>query len=381
MNTAYAKNGDPRQTAPLFKSTNRLKLGAFSFNVQRGGTASTAEGSIASLDWPQQVRIARACESAGLDAIIPIARWKGVIGESHYWRESYDTFAWAAALAAATERITVFATVHVPLIHPIRAAKNAVTIDHISGGRFALNIVAGWNDAEFAMFGKQQRPHDERYREAAEWVELVQKLWVEKEEFDWKGTYYQVPAAISEPRPLAVRPVLMSAGSSPAGRAFAAQNADIIFAAASTLETISDVVREIKDRASQLGRSVQVWTLGGVLCCQNESELKRQYNYIVHEKGDWVAAKALASSYLAGGGQSHTEDQLRKLYEGYIAWGHSYPLMGAAEQITDKMLDLADTGLDGLALMWLDYEDGLQNFRENIRPLAEQAGLMARVTG
>ena len=60
---------------------------------------------------------------------------------------------WASGLLAATKRITVFGTVHAPLFHPIIAAKQMVTADHIGEGRFGLNIVVGWNEGEFEMFG------------------------------------------------------------------------------------------------------------------------------------------------------------------------------------------------------------------------------------
>ena len=79
-------------------------------------------------------------------------------GSVNFNHRNFETFTWAAGLAASTDEIGVFATFHVPTVHPVRAAKEVVTIDHISGGRFGLNIVAGWNEREIAMFGKPQKP-------------------------------------------------------------------------------------------------------------------------------------------------------------------------------------------------------------------------------
>ena len=59
--------------------------------------------------------------------------------------------------SAATKRITVFGTVHAPIFNPVVAAKEMVTADHIGEGRFGLNIVVGWNEGEFDMFGVEQR--------------------------------------------------------------------------------------------------------------------------------------------------------------------------------------------------------------------------------
>ena len=79
------------------------------------------------------------------------------------WGAAFETVTWATGLLSQTTRITVFATVHAPLFHPIIAAKQLVTADHIGEGRLGLNIVCGWNEAEFTMFGVTQRDHEVRY--------------------------------------------------------------------------------------------------------------------------------------------------------------------------------------------------------------------------
>jgi dimethylsulfone monooxygenase len=79
----------------------------------------------------------------------------------------------AAGLLAHTRRIQIFSTFHVPVGHPVLAAKMGAAADHISGGRRGLDIVAGWHTAEPAMFGLPEREHDERYEVAAEWAMLL----------------------------------------------------------------------------------------------------------------------------------------------------------------------------------------------------------------
>ena len=86
---------------------------------------------------------------------------------------------WASALLAATKDIVAFATVHVPLVNPVFAAKSCVTADHVGRGRFGLNVVSGWNTDEFAMFGTQLLEHDDRYGYTEEWVSVVKKIWSE----------------------------------------------------------------------------------------------------------------------------------------------------------------------------------------------------------
>ncbi len=91
--------------------------------------------------------------------MLPVGRWKGYGGDTDYQGETLETVTWAAGLLAATQRLTVFGTVHAPLIHPLIAAKQFVTADHIGEGRFGLNIVCGWNEGEFDMFGATMRDH------------------------------------------------------------------------------------------------------------------------------------------------------------------------------------------------------------------------------
>ncbi len=81
----------------------------------------------------------------------------------------------------------VFSTSHVPTKNPIVAAKESVTVDHISGGRFGLNMTMGWYKAEMEMFGRTQREHDARYRYGTEWITIAQRMWTEGEGVDFKG--------------------------------------------------------------------------------------------------------------------------------------------------------------------------------------------------
>ena len=91
-----------------------------------------------------------------------------------------------AACSPRPRRITVFGTVHAPLFNPLIAAKEFVTADHIGEGRFGLNLVVGWNEDEFEMFGVTQRDHDARYDFAQEWLEAVKLACGAQEDFDFR---------------------------------------------------------------------------------------------------------------------------------------------------------------------------------------------------
>jgi hypothetical protein len=134
-----------------FFGDNEMKLGTFCLNISGGMMMSTAAKN--TLDWGENVAVAQAADSAGWEFLLPLGRWRGQGGTNNSNAEQYETFTWASAIAAVTKRIQVFTTCHVPIFHPMMAAKMGATIDHISNGRFGMNIVAGWNELEFGMFG------------------------------------------------------------------------------------------------------------------------------------------------------------------------------------------------------------------------------------
>ena len=111
-----AKDGTPAdsrlQLNPLYR-THRMKLGVMAFNCSHGSTITTAEGAW-ELNWRDTREIATMADRAGLDVLLPVGRWRGYGGTTNFNGSTYETFSWASALAAATEQIGLFATVHVP---------------------------------------------------------------------------------------------------------------------------------------------------------------------------------------------------------------------------------------------------------------------------
>ena len=359
---------------PILASPNRLKLGVFGLNVSSGCAMTSAPGTLR-IEWDESVRIARAAEAAGIEALVPVARWRGFGGVTNFNHRSFETLTWAAGLGAATERIAIFATVHVPTVHPVRAAKEIATIDHISRGRFALNIVAGWNEPEIRMFGVSQREHDRRYACADEFTTVLKRLWTE-ERFDFAGDFYTIPGAASEPKPMQHPwPPIMSAGNSPAGRDFAARHADLNFALGPDLETLGATCAEVKRLARErYAREISVFTMGYVVCRDTEREALRYRDYYVKEVGDFTAAHNLIETLIPNS-QSALGDQYRAMTENFIAGYSALPLVGTPEQVVDGMLAMARAGFDGLTLSWVDYDEGLAQYREQLRPLLIQSGL------
>ncbi|CAN0452401.1 unnamed protein product, partial [Phaeothamnion confervicola] len=202
-------------------SPHRLKLGMFGANCSSGRSATLVPERW-SASWADCRALACMADQAGIDFMLPIGRWKGYGGATDFHGATLETVTWASGLLAATDRITIFGTVHAPLFHPLIAAKEFVTADQIGHGRFGLNLVAGWNEGEFEMFGVAQRDHEARYDYAQEWIDIVKQAWREPGTFEVDGQFFKLKGVRAFPKPFGgSRPIIMNAGSSPTGQAFA----------------------------------------------------------------------------------------------------------------------------------------------------------------
>ncbi|HEY7062415.1 MAG TPA: LLM class flavin-dependent oxidoreductase [Chloroflexota bacterium] len=369
-----------RALNPLFND-NRIKLGVFALNVSSGCAITTAEGRL-ELTWPTVRAIARLADEAGFEAMVPVARWLGFGGPSNFNGDSYETYTWAAGLAEATEHLAVFSTSHVPTIHPIVAAKQATTIDHIAGGRFALNVVCGWYTPELEMFGAPIMEHETRYEYATEWLEVVKRLWTAEEPFDYEGRFFQIKRGTQQPKPIQQPfPAVMNAGSSGTGRRFAAKYADMVFTGLGRdgNDLKADVANYRRTAWDEFGRELQIWGHWSVICRPTEREARDYLRYYVYEKGDWEAASNLIAinQVQSGDGRwaNRSPEELEAIKARYIAgWGGA-TLAGTPEMIVDRLIELADAGIDGVVLSWVNYEAELQEFAASVLPLVEQAGL------
>ncbi|MGK0170657.1 MAG: FMNH2-dependent dimethyl sulfone monooxygenase [Gammaproteobacteria bacterium] len=371
-----SQSGPPTKspTNPLFNE-NRLKLGVMGFNCSHGSTV-TNDPLAWPMTWADNVRLAKMADDAGFEALLPVGRWRGYGGETNFNHRAFESFTWASGISASTDKIAVLATVHAPLVHPVTAAKQAATIDHISGGRFVMNIVCGWNKPEFDMFGAAWREHDRRYEYAAEWITFMRRLWSETEEFDFDGEFFKGKALWSEPKPVQSPVPLMNAGSSPAGQAFSARHCDMNFVMLRQQSEVADTtqISHLKQLALNDGRSSQCWIHAYVVCRDTQAEAQAVLERYVTENGDWDTAARMVSMF---GIESNTlsPDVLEDFKFHFIAGHGGYPLVGTPEQIVEKMLRLSEMGIDGLLLSWLDYLGECAQWIEKVLPLMEDAGL------
>ena len=360
-------------------NANALKLGLFGVNCSSGRSATKVPERW-SASWPDCLKLARMADAAGIDFMLPIGRWKGYGGDTDLHGETLETLTWATGLLASTEHITVFGTVHAPLFHPLIAAKEFVTADHVGRGRFGLNIVAGWNDGEFEMFGVQQREHDVRYEYAQEWIDIVKMAWGPREDFDFDGQYLKLKSIRAKPKPHGgTRPLIMNAGSSGPGQAFAMRNCDAYFTATAesrqSVEATKKMIEAIKGEARAIGREIEVFTVGQVTCRPTQKEAEDYYRYAIIEQADWGAVDGMLTiKNITPQTVGAQEFQKKREYFASRAIG-GYPFVGTPDRIAQEFADLSRGGVRGIAFSMVNYLDELPLFRDEVLPRLERMGV------
>ena len=192
---------------------------------------------------------------------------------------------------------------------------------------------------------------------------VLKQLWTVDGERDFHGRYFDVPAGVLEPKPLQKPyPTIMNAGTSPAGRAFAAKHSDVIFAGLTNAETAADADRRDQgsSRASEHGREIRVFGRGHIVCRDTAGRGRGR-----------LRLRPPPGRRLRGRRERHRHQQARtrraptgrlderRLLEGMIAGFWGIPMVGSPDQVAQKMLDLHAAGADGIAISFVNFDEGL----------------------
>lgn len=326
-------------------------LGTFASNCSSGMSVTTIPDRWANT-YANNRALATLLDDAGIEFMLPIARWIGYGGTTNFHGSVLEPIAWATALLAATRRLTVIATLHTTANNPVVAAKQLATIDQIApGGRVGLNIVAGWNKPEYEALGLDlPATHEERYAYAQEWFDVVRKLWTSTDAFDWDGQFWKLKNVLGDPRPDLALPIVNAAGSGE-GRAFAVRNADLLFTPAVDLERSVKEVAEIKEQGKAAGRTVGVLTFSHVVCRPTEEEANAFFKYFCEENSDWAAVDNLVALQFAHA-QSFPHDLLEKIRMRMAAGHGGYLLVGTPRQVADVSTETLPS-LASRGMKWL----------------------------
>jgi alkanesulfonate monooxygenase SsuD/methylene tetrahydromethanopterin reductase-like flavin-dependent oxidoreductase (luciferase family) len=194
---------------------------------------------------------------------------------------------------------------------------------------------------------------------------------------DFEGQYLKLRGIRVKPKPVGgVRPLIMNAGASPVGRAFAVRNCDAFFIQASRKsndETANDV-QKAKDLANEHGRDIDVYSVASVTCRRSRKEAEEYYHHAVIENADFSAIDGLLATKditPQTRGIEEFERQRRHFANGMSG----FPLIGDPDDIANALAGLSATKLTGIGLSFINYLDELPFFCAEVLPRLERMGL------
>lgn len=377
----------PSAVAPIADGRTplqRLKAQPFILGLflptQSGGWTPSLAPRGTSWHYDYNARLTVRADELGFDLAFALAQWLGkggYGGTSRYREQAIDPLITTAGLAPLTRNIVLISTVHVLYgWHPLHLAKMGATIDHMSEGRWGVNVVTGYVPTEAPMFGLKHPEHDLRYVIAAEFLEAMEALWRSDANLTFEGAHYRMKDAFVTPKPRYGRPIIVNAGSSEAGIDFAARHSDLLFITspagaefAAAVASLPDFNRHIKAKAVAAGNQVATIINPHIICRDTEKEAREAFRAIAAQE-DAAAVDNLMQSFTKGDNASfrgHKRDQ--RIVGGNIQ------MIGTPEQIVDGMLRLKAAGCDGIQINFFDFEPDLEYFGARVLPLMAQAGL------
>ncbi len=333
-----------------------------------------------------------------------------------------------SALAVVTRHIGLAATVSTTYNEPFNLARKFASLDYLSGGRAAWNLVTSATTAEARNFNRDKSlDHTPRYERALEFVEVVTKLWDSWEDDafvrnkesgiyfepdklhipDHKGEHFSVRGPLNVARPIQGYPVLIQAGSSEDGKNLAAQTAEVIFTAQQTLADAQAFYADVKGRLAKYGRHPdQLKIMPGIfpVIGSTEQEAREKFaeiqNLIQPQVGLSLLTGMLGevdlSQYPLDGPlpaipptELHQSRQklllelaqrenftIRQLYEAIAGARGHWQVVGTPEQIADQIEErFLNGGADGFNVMPPYLPSGLEEFVDHVIPILQQRGL------
>ncbi len=345
-----------------------FELGIFLPNTRGGLIFSTGTPPQQMPSFALNLAVTRMAEAAGFEFVLSQSKWRGYGGAAQHWDYALESFTLMSALAAATRRIRLFASVGVRTIHPVVAAKMAVTIDDVSNGRFGLNIVAGWNQHEYAQMGlwAEDDYHAYRYAYAEEYLTIVRALWTDGR-VTHKGRFFTLDDCQSLPKPGRRIPVVC-AGQSEDALSFTARHADFSFVGrqADTPGQLGALAKRVSGLAAEHGRSVGTYMLLTVLAHETDEAAFAQRDHFIAN----TDIAGLAEMTRISGLDSTRSDRAELPTAARTFMGMPF-IAGSYATVAAYLDSVAAAGLTGVSLVFADFEADLARFIQHVMPLMQ----------
>jgi pyrimidine oxygenase len=316
-------------------------------------------------------QVTQAADRYGLDFALSMIKLRGFGGKTQFWEHNLDSFTLMAGLAAVTQRIKIFATAATLTLPPAIVARMAATIDSIAPGRFGINLITGWQKAEYDQMGlwPGEQHYRDRYSYLAEYAQVLREL-LDTGVSNFKGKYFTMNDCRVSPHPQEVK--FICAGSSDEGLAFTAQYADYSFALGKGVNTpaaFADVVQRLAEAKARTGRDVAAYILFMIIADETDAQALAKWELYKsgedHEALAWLTRQAAPNA--AAGTNTNTTQLADPTSAVNLNMG---TLVGSYESVA-RMLDevAAVPGTAGVLLVFDEFVGGMEAFGRRIQPL------------
>ncbi|MDB4973634.1 MAG: Alkanesulfonate monooxygenase, FMNH(2)-dependent protein [Myxococcaceae bacterium] len=322
-------------------------------------------------DYEYNKKLAQLAEQNGFEYALSQVRYMASYGAEY----QHESTSFSLALLLATERLKVIAAVHPGLWHPGVLAKLGATSDHLSHGRFAVNVVSGWFKGEFTALGEPWLEHDERYRRSEEFIRALRGIWTE-DHYSLAGDFYRIRDFTLKPKPVQTpHPEIFQGGNSRAARQMAARVADWYFMNGSSIEGVRAQVDEISSAAAALGRKVRFGLNAFVIARDSEREAKDVLHEII-AKADTEAVHGFGEAVKQAGKSSAEREGMwsDSNFEDLVQYNDGFKtgLIGTPEQIAERIVAYKAVGVDLVLGGFLHYHEDITHFGRRVLPLVRE---------
>ncbi|MEG2359052.1 dimethylsulfone monooxygenase SfnG [Acinetobacter sp.] len=339
-------------------------------NVSGGLVVSSIEQRT---DWSYDynVRLAQAAEKNGFDYALTQIRFTAGYGADN----QHESVSFSHGLLAKTEKLKVIAAILPGPWKPALAAKQLATIDHLSHGRIAINVVSGWFRGEFDAIGEEWPEHDQRYARSEEFIRSLKGIWTQ-DSFSFDGQYYQFKDYTLKPKPVQKPHIeIFQGGSSRAARDMASRVSDWYFTNGNTPEELKKQIDDIREKAKANQHQVKIGVNAFIIARDTEQQARDALQEII-DKAKVQAVNAFGEATReAGASTAEGEGNWAKSsFEDLIQYNDGFKtnLIGTPQQIAERIIELKAAGVDLVLSGFLHFIEEVEYFGEKVLPLVRE---------
>ncbi|WP_347986532.1 dimethylsulfone monooxygenase SfnG [Methylomonas sp. AM2-LC] len=351
-------------------SLENIKFAYWVPNVSGGLVVSNIEQRT-SWDIDYNRKLAQIAEASGFEYALSQIRFIAGYGAEY----QHESVSFSHALLAATTKLKVIAAILPGPWDPVLVAKQIATIDILTAGRVAVNIVSGWFKGEFVSIGQPWLEHDERYRRSEEFIEVLKGIWTQ-DNFTYKGDFYRINNFSLKPKPQQLpHPEIFQGGSSRAARDMASRVSQWYFTNGNTVEGIKAQIDDIKIKAAANKHDIKIGVNAFIIARDTEAEAKAVLAEII-EKANPEAVNAFGHEVKQAGAASPEGEGnwAKSSFEDLVQYNDGFKtnLIGTPAQIAERIVALKAVGVDLILSGFLHFQEEVAYFGEKVLPLVRE---------